>query len=78
MLFMKTFRTGEEGGEKKKKKKHRGAENSPGWLHCSAHGLFILRISAGDLRAGLCVGWRQAGKWLAVTQTAGWSLGGGD
>lgn len=34
------------------------AENSPGRLHGSAHGLFILRISAGDLRAGL---WAEAG-----------------
>lgn len=54
MLFMKTFWTGEEG--EGKKKKHSGAENSPSWLYCSAHGLFILRISAGDLRAGLWVG----------------------
>lgn len=66
---MKTFRTkgkrrGKKNREKKKKKKHSGAENSLGWLHCSAHGLFILRISAGDLRAGLCVGCRLAG-WLA-------------
>lgn len=65
--FMKTFRTGEEGGEKNR------AENSPGWLQCSAHGLFILRISSGDLRARHCVGcWREAGKWLTVTQTVEW------
>lgn len=30
------------------------AENSLGWLHYWAHGLFIQRISAGELRAGLC------------------------
>lgn len=82
MLFMKTFWTEEEGGKEKKKggkKEHSGAENSPGWrLPCSAHGLFILWVSAGDLRAKLCVGRRQAGKGLAVTQAAGWSLGGGD
>lgn len=46
-LFTKTFWTGEEGGEGKE------AENSPGRLQRSAHGLFIWRISAGDLRAGL-------------------------
>lgn len=35
------------------------AENSSGWLLCWAHGLFIQRISAGELRAGLCTeeGW---------------------
>lgn len=27
------------------------AENSSGWLLCWAHGLFIQRISAGELRA---------------------------
>lgn len=53
---MKTFRTG--GREK-----HTGAENNPRWLLCSAHGLFILRISSGDLRAGHCglgAGWQRA------------------
>lgn len=41
---------------------HSTAENSPGRLHGCAHGLFILRISAGDLRAGL---WTEAG-WLTA------------
>lgn len=55
-LFTKTFWTGEEGGEGKE------AENSLGWLQRSAHGLFIWRISAGDLRAGL----RDEADWETV------------
>lgn len=47
------------------------AENSKGQLHCCAHGLFILRISAGDLRDGFSVDWIEAYKWLVVTHMDG-------
>lgn len=29
-------------------------------VHSSAHGLYLLRISAGDWRARSCVGWQRA------------------